>query len=114
MAFDSYMSWINQLDKIGLSDIIFGVKPEIKENTLYIGVYDTQRVGFDNDFMITGYTYDAVLSVPTVDSPLIEKVAQTLTNGLAYVNWDEKSHMYVYSGRVTIPVGAGGQPWQST
>lgn len=112
MAFDSYMSWITHLEKVGLSDIIFGVKPEIKENTLYIGINDTQRIGMDNDYVIIGYIYDVILSVPSVDSPLIEKVAEKLTNGLAYVNWNEKNHMYVYSGQVTIPVGAGGQPWQ--
>ncbi|MCD6632151.1 hypothetical protein LSG16_04800 [Lactococcus cremoris] len=102
MTFNSYMSWLKQLKTIGLSDIIFGNESEIKENTLCIGINDTQRVGVDNDYMITGYTYTVSLYVTKADSPFIEKVSELLTTGLSKGTWNEKYQMYIFSGLVSI------------
>ncbi|PFG84201.1 hypothetical protein [Lactococcus lactis] len=102
MPFDSYASWLDQLKTIGLSDIIFRVESEIKEDALYIEINDTQRIRSDNYYMIIGYTYQVRLYVTKSNSPFIEKVSEMLTEGLADGKWDEKNQMYVYSGMISI------------
>jgi hypothetical protein len=113
MVFDSYIDFYNHLKTFPFKDIIFGVSDTIEEDTLYISVLDSKVIRMDNTSFVMGYTYSLVLSVKSVDSPLVGAVANLSQDGLNFVNWSEQSHMYNYQTSVYLPVGKGGEPWQA-
>lgn len=114
MEFNSYIDWINFLTDQGFKEIVFGVKDNIKNETLYIEVADSRSVGTDNMKWVIGYTYNVVFSVESVDNQLLEVLARALDTGPSFGEWSENSRLYNYTGSVYIPVGSGGQPWQQT
>lgn len=113
MVFDSYIDFYNHLKTLGFSDIIFGVSDTIVADTLYISVTDSKVIKMDNTSFVMGYTYSLVLSVESVDSPLIGELANLTQSGLNLVNWSENSHLYNYQTSVYLPVGSEGEPWQN-
>lgn len=112
MEFDSYVEWYDKVKTIGFEDIIFGVKDTIKPNTLYISVQESKVIKMDNTSFVIGYTYSLVMSVPRVDSLLLLGMGNLVQSGLGMAEWSEKSHLYVYTASVYLPVGKGGQPFQ--
>ena len=112
MAFNSYMEWKKEIDKIGFQDIILGVKDTITADTLYISISDSTKVGSDDFRWVIGYTYTVIASVQNVDSPLIAQLAEFLDDGLQLLGFSDSSHLYNYQGSVYLPVGSGGQAWE--
>lgn len=113
MAFNSYIDFVADANKQPFKDIIFGVKDTIENDTLYIAVNDTKTIKMDNTSFAIGYTYAVTISVYDVDSPLVNYLSNVCQDGLNLVNWSENSHLYNYTGLIYIPIGAGGQPWQT-
>ena len=111
MEFDSYIDFYNHLKTMPFNDIILGVKDEIVADTLYISLGSSKIVRMDNTSYAIGYTYNLVLSVPEVDSPLVRMLSNCVQDGLNMVDWSESSHMYKYQGFVYLPVGKSGEPW---
>lgn len=112
MVFDSYIDWLNQVKLLGFNDIILGVKDTIEDKTLYVSVADSKVIKMDNDSFAIGYTYNLVLSVADVDSPLVAAMSNLTQSGLTMTNWSEESHLYNYTASVYLPCGGGGQPFQ--
>ena len=111
MAFRSYMNWLEEVKKLPFEDIILGVKDTIQEDTLYISLGGSKIIKMDNTSFAIGYTYNVVLSVKDVDSPLVGAMSNLLQDGLNMVNWSNESHLYNYQGSVYLPVGKNGQAW---
>ena len=112
MVFDSYMDWLNEVKTYGFNDIILGVKETIKDKTLYISLGSSKVMKFDNTSFAIGYTYNLVLSVSSVDDPLVTKLSDVTQSGLTLEAWSDTSHLYNYVGSVYLPVGKGGQAFQ--
>lgn len=112
MEFNSYIDWIGFLSSHGFKEIVFGVKDNIKNETLYIEVAGSKSVGTDNMKWVIGYTYHIIFSVESVDNKLLEVLADVLDTGPTFLEWNENSRLYYYEGTVYLPVGNGGQPWE--
>ena len=106
------MQWLDKVKQLPFNDIILGVKDTIEPDTLYISLGGSTVAGSDNFSFAIGFTYNVVLSVKDVDSPLIGAMADLLQGGLTLANWSGESHLYNFTGSVFLPVGKSGQPWQ--
>lgn len=112
MGYNSYMDWLEEVKQLPFKDIILGVKDTIKEDTLYISLGSSKVVRMDNMSFAIGFTYNVVLSVSNVDSPLIGQMADKLQDGLTLIDFGDETHLYNFQGSVYLPVGSSGQPWE--
>lgn len=111
MEFNDYEHFLKFVDTLPIDDVVFGVKPTIKKDTLYISLQSVKNVGSDDFSMTVGYWLNLVLSVKEVNSVAIKKLSVELQSGMTYQNWDETTGLYVYSGLVYIPVGGEVDLW---
>lgn len=107
MAFNSYIEWLEEVKKLPLNDIIFGVKNTIEPQTLYISLGNSKNVRMDNFQFTIGYTYNLVISVTDVDSPIISALSNLSQEGMQLVDWSKESQLYNYAGTVYLPCKTG-------
>lgn len=105
------MEWLEDVKKLPFKDIILGVKDTIVEDTLYISLGGSNVIKMDNISFAIGFTYNVVLSVSSVDSPLIGAMADKLQGGLSLIDMGDQTHLYNFQGSVYLPVGSNGEPW---
>lgn len=112
MVFNSYTEFKKELDQIGFSDIMLGVKDTIQADTVYISLAGSKKAGADDFSWVIGYTYSIVASVSDADSNLIKKLSELVSGGLSFIEYSDNSHLYIFSGQVYLPIGQKGDAWE--
>lgn len=110
MAFDSYIEFKKAVETIGF-DIILGVRDTITENTAYLSLFSSKKVGSDGFEWAVGYTYSIVVSVEDADSDKVKELSQILDD-ITFTKYSDASHLYIFSGHIYLPVSEKGEAWE--